>query len=83
MRARHFSNEKKKQAGYRTGFIGKWHLDGGKREPGFVPPGERRQGFDFRAAHECSHRHFDNHYFRDDPAPPPKRCVTQDQSEVV
>ncbi|MEY4168412.1 MAG: hypothetical protein RIR52_2236, partial [Acidobacteriota bacterium] len=32
-------------------------------------PGERRQGFDFWAAHECSHRHFDNHYFRDDPTP--------------
>jgi arylsulfatase A-like enzyme len=36
-----------KAAGYRTGFIGKWHLDGGRREPGYVPPGERRQGFDF------------------------------------
>ncbi len=58
-----------KQAGYRTGFIGKWHLDGGQREPGYVPPGERRQGFDFWAAHECSHRHFDNHYFRDDATP--------------
>jgi arylsulfatase A-like enzyme len=58
-----------KAAGYRTGFIGKWHLDGGPREPGYVPPGERRQGFDFWAAHECSHRHFDNHYFRDDPTP--------------
>lgn len=58
-----------RDAGYRTGFIGKWHLDGGPREPGYVPPGERRQGFDFWAAHECSHRHFDNHYFRDDPTP--------------
>lgn len=58
-----------KGAGYRTGFIGKWHLDGGPREPGYVPAGARRQGFDFWAAHECSHRHFDNHYFRDDPTP--------------
>jgi len=33
-----------KMAGYRTGYIGKWHLDG-KRE--FTPPGKRRQGFDF------------------------------------
>ena len=33
-----------RDAGYRTGFIGKWHLDGGPREPGFVPPGPRRQG---------------------------------------
>jgi arylsulfatase A-like enzyme len=28
-------------AGYRTGFVGKWHLDGGPRLPGFVPPGPR------------------------------------------
>jgi arylsulfatase A-like enzyme len=54
-------------AGYRTGFVGKWHLDGGQREPGWVPPGARRQGFEFWAAHQCSHRHFENHYFRDDP----------------
>ena len=56
-------------AGYRTGFIGKWHLDGGPRLPGFIPPGPRRQGFQFWAANECSHRHFDNTYFRDDPQP--------------
>jgi arylsulfatase A-like enzyme len=31
-----------RDAGYRTGFIGKWHLDGGPRDPGFVPPGPRR-----------------------------------------
>ncbi|MEX2263768.1 MAG: sulfatase [Bryobacteraceae bacterium] len=56
---------------YRTGFIGKWHLDGGPRLPGFVPPGPRRQGFEFWAANECSHRHFDTHYFRDTPEPIP------------
>ena len=33
-----------KNAGYSTGYIGKWHIDG-KRE--FTPPGKRRQGFDF------------------------------------
>jgi len=56
-------------AGYRTGFIGKWHLDGGPRLPGFVPPGPRRQGFQFWAANQCSHRHFDNTYFCDTPEP--------------
>jgi arylsulfatase A-like enzyme len=30
---------------YRTSFIGKRHLDGGKLLPGFVKPGPRRQGF--------------------------------------
>ncbi len=57
--------------GYRTGFIGKWHLDGGKRMPGFVPPGPRRQGFDFWAANQCSHKHFDTQYFRDTEEPIP------------
>jgi len=56
-------------AGYRTGFVGKWHLDGGRRLPGFVPPGERRHGYEFWAANECSHAHFDNTYFRDTPEP--------------
>ncbi|MEW6302917.1 MAG: sulfatase [Verrucomicrobiota bacterium] len=56
-------------AGYRTGFIGKWHLDGGPRHPGFVPPGPRRQGFQFWAASECSHQHFKQMYFRDDDTP--------------
>jgi arylsulfatase A-like enzyme len=57
--------------GYRTGFIGKWHLDGGPRMPGYVPPGERRQGFEFWAANEVSHQHFDTQYFRDSPEPIP------------
>src|SRR5438270_22534 len=55
--------------GYRTGFIGKWHLDGGPRLPGFVPPGPRRQGFAFWAANECDHRHFRPSYFRDTDRP--------------
>lgn len=56
-------------AGYKTGFVGKWHLDGGPRMPGFVPPGERRQGFEWWAANECSHDHFKTQYFRDTPEP--------------
>jgi arylsulfatase A-like enzyme len=62
--------------GYRTGFVGKWHLDGGPRAPGFVPPGPRRQGFQFWAASECSHRHFRPTYFRDTPEP-----ITEDRFE--
>jgi len=60
-------------AGYRTGFIGKWHLDGGPRLPGFVPPGPRRQGYEFWAANQCSHAHFNTQYFRDTPDPIPIR----------
>jgi arylsulfatase A-like enzyme len=59
------------RAGYRTGFIGKWHLDGGQRMPGFIPPGPRRHGFQFWAANECSHTHFNTQYFRDTSEPIP------------
>lgn len=58
------------ERGYYTGFVGKWHLEGGKRLPGFVPPG-RRQGFEYWAANICSHDYFHQQYFRDDPAPIP------------
>jgi arylsulfatase A-like enzyme len=60
-------------AGYRTGFIGKWHLDGGPRMPGFIPPGPRRHGFEYWAANECSHAHFNTQYFRDTDEPIPIR----------
>jgi arylsulfatase A-like enzyme len=55
--------------GDRTGVLGKWHLDGGPRSPGFVPPGPRRQGFACWAANECDHRHFRPSYFRDTDTP--------------
>jgi arylsulfatase A-like enzyme len=54
--------------GYATGYIGKWHLDGEER-PGFVPPGPRRQGFDYWAAFNRGHRYWDSVYFRDTPEP--------------
>ncbi len=54
-----------KKAGYCTGYVGKWHLDGGPRFPGFIPPGPRRHGFDWWAANECNHNYFYSWYFRD------------------
>lgn len=53
-------------AGCRTGYIGKWHLDGLPRDK-FTPPGPRRFGFDHWAAFNCSHAYFQPRYYRDDP----------------
>ena len=52
------------QAGYRTGFIGKWGLDGAE-DPGFVPPGPRRRGFDYWAAFNRGNRYYESRYFGD------------------
>lgn len=58
-----------RDAGYRTGYVGKWHLDGVPRDK-FTPPGPRRQGFDYWAAYNCSHDYFRAHkYFTDAPEP--------------
>ncbi|NQT89243.1 sulfatase, partial [bacterium] len=51
-------------AGYRTGYVGKWHLDGVPRDR-FTPPGPRRQGFEFWAVWNCSHDYFHGRVFRD------------------
>ena len=48
-------------AGYRTGYIGKWHLDGHGRES-YIPP-ERRQGWDYWKAAECDHTYNHSHYY--------------------
>lgn len=55
-------------AGYETGYIGKWHLDGMYRG-GFTPPGPRRQGFDYWAVANCTHAYMNSFYYRDDPEP--------------
>ena len=55
-----------REAGYRTGYIGKWHLDGVPRSQ-YTPPGPRRHGFEFWAAYNCSHAYFASKYFRDTP----------------
>jgi len=51
-------------AGYRTGYIGKWHLDGYDRG-GYIPP-ERRLGFEYWRALECTHNYFDSKYYHQD-----------------
>ena len=56
------------EQGYRTGYVGKWHLDGEDRA-GFTPPGPRRQGFDFWAVANCNHLYMEGYYYRDDPEP--------------
>jgi len=56
-----------RDAGYKTGYIGKWHLDGIPRSK-FTPPGPRRQGFDtYWAAYNCHHQYFDAKYYLDTP----------------
>jgi len=48
-------------AGYDTGYIGKWHLDGHGRDA-CIPP-ERRQGFDYWKVLECTHNYNESHYY--------------------
>lgn len=58
-----------REAGYRTGYIGKWHLDGVPRVR-FTPPGPRRHGFEHWAAYNCSHDYFrPDKWYRDAPDP--------------
>ena len=50
------------EAGYQTGYIGKWHVDGRGRLS-FIPPGGRRQGFDYWKANECTHNYDHSVYY--------------------
>lgn len=52
-------------AGYATGWIGKWHIDGQGREA-FTPP-ERRQGFQYWRTLECTHNYNHSPYYGDSP----------------
>jgi len=54
-----------RDAGYRTGYVGKWHLGGVPRDR-FIPPGPERLGFDdYWAAWNCAHDYFDGKYHLD------------------
>jgi arylsulfatase A-like enzyme len=48
-------------AGYKTAYIGKWHLDGHGRKNNVAP--ERRQGFQFWMADECCHTYDSCFYY--------------------
>jgi arylsulfatase A-like enzyme len=52
-------------AGYDTAYIGKWHLNGDGRSR-FIPQ-ERRQGFDYWKALECTHDYNHSFYYADGP----------------
>ena len=52
-------------AGYDTGYIGKWHVNGDGRSA-FIPP-ERRQGFDYWKVLECTHDYNHSAYYADGP----------------
>ena len=52
-------------AGYGTGCIGKWHVDGQGRS-NFIPR-ERRQGFDYWKVLECTHAYNNSAYYADGP----------------
>lgn len=56
-----------KDAGYRTGYIGKWHLEGGPK-PGFVPP-ERRFGWDHFVGFNRGHDYMSSIYYDDEGQP--------------
>jgi arylsulfatase A-like enzyme len=52
-------------AGYDTGCIGKWHVNGDGRS-NFIPR-ERRQGFDYWKVLECTHDYNHSAYYADGP----------------
>jgi arylsulfatase A-like enzyme len=56
-----------KSNGYKTGWVGKWHLFGPSCRESYIPPGEHRHGFDdLWAVLNCCHEYFDNYYYLDD-----------------
>lgn len=54
-----------REHGYDTGYIGKWHLDG--RDRSLFIARERRQGFDYWKALECTHNYNESYYYADGP----------------
>lgn len=69
-----------KDNGYKTGYIGKWHLDapelnfnphpasGAREWDAYTPPGERRQGFDYWLSYGADDNHLSPHYWENSEA---------------
>ncbi|MCE5326428.1 MAG: sulfatase [Planctomycetaceae bacterium] len=58
------------EAGYRCGYVGKWHIDVQDRGA-FTPPGPRRRGFDdFWASYNCHHSYLNGYYYTGDSPDP-------------
>lgn len=56
-----------REAGYATAYAGKWHVDGHGRYQ-YIPP-DRRHGFDYFKALECTHDYLHSRYYAgDDPS---------------
>ncbi len=55
-------------AGYDTAYVGKWHVNGHGRSV-YIPP-ERRHGFRYFKALECTHNYPKSRYFDNDDATP-------------
>ncbi len=51
------------RAGYRSAFVGKWHLGHGPYTPA------KRYGFDDLIGYNCTHRYFQGRYFRNECGP--------------
>ena len=51
-----------RRAGYRTGYIGKWHLSPGDEGGQFIPPGPARQGFEDWHVWAKTNQHFDTSF---------------------
>jgi len=49
------------RAGYKTGYIGKWHVDGHGRST-YIPK-ERQQGFEYWKVLECTHDYNNSQYY--------------------
>ena len=67
-----------KESGYRTGYIGKWHLDSPELNSGsqplsgaegwdaYTPPGKKRHGFEYWHAYNAWTDHLHMHYWEED-----------------